>query len=360
MTEFLCSATSILRNSLDQLALTSSRFMSHSRSSSAHTNEQDEHQDSVAVATQPESSLVSSFLDNLNATVCIINCSILDDPPLEQVVPGLVDVLSVETSSTKKKVAALGQLYDLTDQHHIENRVALVQRSEWMLVDTLITALCTTEYRRSACLMLNNLSLPTENKYTLATHERLLPALLQLIQCNDKETHLCCLIMLNLSFDETLDFMSTPQFLDTMATLVSVYAPIAYSVNDRKSVESEALKYTLGVLINIAVGLTQAIRICMTAIPEHAIDLLHTTPNGLERWTPNSLEDCCLRLLIQMAQHDMCLPYLSKLNVDLVLYEELDGNGGIHHMRARTLKARLDEWRSIGAGCQESPLNLLS
>ena len=217
-----------------------------------------------------------------------------------------------------------------------------------MVVDTLINTLQTDCNRRVACLMLNNLTKSIENRQKLAHHNGLIPAILQFIQSNDKDTHICCLILLNLSHDQQVAFDGAPDFLQTMESLVSMYTPVAFT-NNVKSVESEALKYTLGIMANIAVANEHATRICKTSIPKHALTLLQTTPNDLRRWTHNSKEDCCLRLLVQLAHHDMCLHYLSELDADEVLNKDLDGKGGIHDMRARVIKARLDEWRLVGS-----------
>lgn len=225
-----------------------------------------------------------------------------------------------------------------------------------MVVDTLINTLYTDCNRRVACLMLNNLTKPIENRQKLAHHNGFIPAILHFIQANDKDTHICCLILLNLSHEQYAAFEGVPDFLKTMESLMSIYTPVAFT-NNVKSVESEALKYTLGIMANIAVDKQNATRICNSSIPKHALTLLQNTPNALRRWTHNSMEDCCLRLLVRLAHHDMCLYYLSELDTDGVLYKDLDGKGGIHDMRARVIKARLDEWRLVGSAVRDNHID---
>lgn len=186
----------------------------------------------------------------------------------------------------------------------------------------------------------------------------LVPALLHLIQSNDQNTDLCCLILMNLSFDGNVDLLGSPEFVDTMETLLSKYARIAFSTLNGKSVESEALKYTLGTLVNlVGNSKVKAIRICKTTIPKHALILLQTSPNPLERWIPNSIEDCCLRLFVQLAHHDTCLFYLSDLKADRLLHKQLEGQGGIHDMRASIVRARVEEWRLGGRGFHDLPID---
>lgn len=64
--------------------------------------------------------LVASLIQNLDPSACM-SCSILQEPPLSDVVPDLVAILSAQTSSIKKKEAAMNELYDLTYQND-ENR----------------------------------------------------------------------------------------------------------------------------------------------------------------------------------------------------------------------------------------------
>ena len=153
-----------------------------------------------------------------------------------------------------------------------------------MVVDTLINTLYTDCNRRVACLMLNNLTKPIENRQKLAHHNGFIPAILHFIQANDKDTHICCLILLNLSHEQYAAFEGVPDFLKTMESLMSIYTPVAFT-NNVKSVESEALKYTLGIMANIAVDKQNATRICNSSIPKHALTLLQNTPNALRRWT---------------------------------------------------------------------------
>lgn len=127
-----------------------------------------------------------------------------------------------------KKTAALQQLHDLTTKAHEHNRVPLVQTGKWDIIHALSVALIEScnnaanpngydesnnnnrhhnltlnEDRRLICWTLNNLSIPYENKATMALGENstvLLKALMLVVQSNLPESYLCCICIMNLTF----------------------------------------------------------------------------------------------------------------------------------------------------------------
>ncbi|EED89322.1 predicted protein [Thalassiosira pseudonana CCMP1335] len=156
---------------------------------------------------------------------------------LEQTVPQILDCLSspppIEPSDKQarkllkvnnaKKTNALRQLHDLTKKGNEHNRVPIVCAKKWDVVGTLSTALLqmeddiesdtvndtkqskpsVNENRRLICWILNNLSIPYENKATMAlgsSSSKLLQALVSVIQANLPSSYLCCICFMNLTF----------------------------------------------------------------------------------------------------------------------------------------------------------------
>ena len=123
----------------------------------------------------------------------------------------------------RKKTAALQKLHDLTIKAHQHNRISLVQTDKWDIIHALSMALIEScdsighddsstkninqqtmdEERRLICWTINNLSIPYENKATMALGDQsttLLQALMMVIQSNLPETYLCCVCINNLTF----------------------------------------------------------------------------------------------------------------------------------------------------------------
>ena len=120
-----------------------------------------------------------------------------------------------------KKTTALQQLHDLTIKSTEYNRVPMVQTQKWNMIKALAMALIDSchdiitsngkqqqqesmdEDRRLILWTLNNLSIPYENKHTMALGDHaslLLKALVVVIQCNLPESYLSCICIMNLTF----------------------------------------------------------------------------------------------------------------------------------------------------------------
>jgi hypothetical protein len=126
-----------------------------------------------------------------------------------------------------KKTAATRKLHDLTIKAHEHNRIPLVQTDKWDIIHALSMALIEScdeivgtdsnsdsntnnnnhrsldEDRRLICWTINNLSIPYENKATMALgsdQSVILQALMMVIQSNLPESYLCCVCIMNLTF----------------------------------------------------------------------------------------------------------------------------------------------------------------
>jgi hypothetical protein len=160
---------------------------------------------------------------------------------LERVVPGYLAIIASRPSSSssgafsqkemrksikednRKKSAALRKLHDLTTKAHEHNRIPLIQTDKWDIIHVLSMVLiesCDTDSNsdssansdnhrnlnediRLICWTINNLSIPYENKATMAMRSdqsMILQALMMVIQSNLPESYLCCVCIMNLTF----------------------------------------------------------------------------------------------------------------------------------------------------------------
>merc|ERR1712161_133857 len=83
-------------------------------------------------------------------------------------IPELVKIMTEETG--EDSASATKRIYELCDVGHKQNRVPMVWSGKWDVLTPL--AQCLTQEsgdgRHLACLALNNLSIPTENKRVMA------------------------------------------------------------------------------------------------------------------------------------------------------------------------------------------------
>ena len=110
----------------------------------------------------------------------------------------------------EKRAVATKHIYELCDVDHKQNRVPMVCSGKWDVLTPL--AKCLTQEsgdgRRCACLALNNLSIPTENKRVMVlgpASKDVLGALCKAIAGENQkyqESLLCCICLVNLSFLE--------------------------------------------------------------------------------------------------------------------------------------------------------------
>ena len=131
-------------------------------------------------------------------------------PPHLDDIPDLL--VTIQQGKGKKPVAAIKRICELCDVGHKQNRVPTICSGKYDVLTPL--AKCLThksgEIRHLACLALNNLSIPTENKRDMA----LGPAAKAVIgglckgiaEDEEREYHLCCICLMNISLASPLFF----------------------------------------------------------------------------------------------------------------------------------------------------------
>merc|ERR1719354_694053 len=126
-------------------------------------------------------------------------------PPTLDDIPDLIETMLNEKG--EKSAAATKRIYELCDVGHKQNRVPMVCSGKWDVLTPL--AKCLTQEsgdgRHLACLALNNLSIPTENKRVMAlgpASKDVIGGLCKVIAEDKQESYLCCICLMNLSFLE--------------------------------------------------------------------------------------------------------------------------------------------------------------
>lgn len=122
------------------------------------------------------------------------------EPTIEHV-PQLIN--DIETNDSSDKAArALRMLFSLSE-HPSNNRIQMVQDSRHRLVPVLMNFLQTSDRGSSeqylTLLVLNNISIPAQNKRVIALEHHGANILAKLL-CDDPSCHLLAIILVNLSF----------------------------------------------------------------------------------------------------------------------------------------------------------------
>ncbi|CAJ1950610.1 unnamed protein product [Cylindrotheca closterium] len=121
--------------------------------------------------------------------------------------PHLLKDLEDGTDETRVKTSkALKMLFALSEHPESRNRIEMVRYDNGRIVSALLNVLCRSTQKSNekymALLVLNNISIPAENKQVIAiVHDggRVLSKLL----CDDPSCHLIAIILVNLSFADT-------------------------------------------------------------------------------------------------------------------------------------------------------------
>uniref|UniRef100_A0A7S1VEA0 Protein HGH1 homolog n=1 Tax=Grammatophora oceanica TaxID=210454 RepID=A0A7S1VEA0_9STRA len=284
-----------------------------------------------------------------------------EEPTLDDTVPKLLEDVA-QTRSKKRRKAALQQLYELTDKDHIANRVPMVcGNTPCNVLDSLASDLSRKD-RRMTCLMLNNLSVPVENKSVMVNWEngRLIGALQEVIRKAQPESYLCLLCLQNLSAAEECraplltyvpgagdrnSVRNMTSLLRTIELLLQSFARYTF-VEGRKSVEGEAVRYALGFLrntTNITKDEHNAELVLATDIPRILLRLLRDSPKPLARWARDSVEDSALIILVNVAHCTGAAQKMSAVGAEPILLALEQRGTGIHSVRASTIRCWLEE-----------------
>lgn len=212
------------------------------------------------------------------------------------------------------------------------------------------------------CLTLNNLSIPHDNKRVMVRErgaKRLIGNLCKIVASGKKEAHLCCIILMNLTFYEpglTIigQFSPTPKTPNSiesssssshghsnhngdnsshsnsgtakkaLKTTTTILKRAAVAVTKQRKLTplenpksllrilqdlltnvergTSDFRWAFGLLANLSRHPENALLIGLTGIPRVAIDNLRLSKIPSKRWATNSLEDFSLYFLLHLAE----------------------------------------------------------
>jgi len=240
-------------------------------------------------------------------------------PPTLEDIPELIKQMTEEKG--EKSASATKRIYELCDVGHKQNRVPMVCGGKWDVLTPL--ALCLTQEsgdgRHLACLALNNLSIPTENKRVMAlgpASKDVIGGLCKVIAEDKQESYLCCICLMNLSFLEASittilqyspveDGAEPVPPLENPNSLIRVLEKLLTntpSVPKSGSGKSEGVRWACGLIKNLAKSEENAKLFGQTEIPKCVVENIRATTAPPSRWTSNSLEDFSLFVALNLAQ----------------------------------------------------------
>lgn len=240
-------------------------------------------------------------------------------PPQMEDIPDLLETMTTEKG--EKSAAATKRIYELCDVGHKQNRVPMVCSGKYDVLTPL--AQCLTQEsgdgRHLACLALNNLSIPTENKRVMAlgpSSSAVVGGLCKVIAEDKQESYLCCICLMNLSFLEAsittmLQHSPVPDGSDPIPPLQNSESLIrilekllknAPAIPKSGSGKSEGVRWACGLIKNLAKSEENAALFGKTDIPKCVVGNIRNTSAPPSRWTSNSLEDFSLFVILNLAQ----------------------------------------------------------
>jgi len=287
-------------------------------------------------------------------------------PPTLDDIPELIETML--NSKGEKSAAATKRIYELCDVGHKQNRVPMVCSGKYDVLTPL--AKCLTQEsgdgRHLACLALNNLSIPTENKRVMAlgpASKEVIGGLCKVIAEDKQESYLCCICLMNLSFLEAsittiLQHSPSPSGkekapLDNSASLIRVLEKLlsnSPAAPKTSSGKSEGVRWACGLIKNLAKSEENAAIIGKTHIPKCVIENIRASTAPPSRWTSNSLEDFSLFVILNLAQWPGSREALMKAGaVDVV--KPIMAEGDLQGLKATMACAFLDApWASFPDG----------
>lgn len=288
-------------------------------------------------------------------------------PPTLDDIPELIEVMLNEKG--EKSAAATKRIYELCDVGHKQNRVPMVCSGKWDVLTPL--AKCLTQEsgdgRHLACLALNNLSIPTENKRVMAlgpASKDVIGGLCKVIAEDKQESYLCCICLMNLSFLEAsittimqhspvpegskdLPPLENPESLLRVLEKLLTNSPAAPKSGSGKS---EGVRWACGLIKNLAKSEDNSALIGKTEIPKCVVENIRSTTTPPSRWTSNSLEDFSLFVILNLAQWESSKDALAKAGaVDVV--KPIMAEGDLQGLKATMACAFLGaEWSAFPEG----------
>eukprot|EP00594_Rhizosolenia_setigera_P015512 CAMPEP_0178959964 /NCGR_PEP_ID=MMETSP0789-20121207/12638_1 /TAXON_ID=3005 /ORGANISM="Rhizosolenia setigera, Strain CCMP 1694" /LENGTH=525 /DNA_ID=CAMNT_0020643135 /DNA_START=93 /DNA_END=1670 /DNA_ORIENTATION=- len=279
-------------------------------------------------------------------------------PPTLDDIPEILKTMIEEHG--EKSAAATKRIYELCDVGHKQNRVPMVCSGKWDVLTPL--AQCLTQEsgdgRHLACLALNNLSIPTENKRVMAlgpASEKVIGGLCKVIAEDKQESYLCCICLMNLSFLEasiTTILSHSPVEdgegpiapLDNPDSLIRVLEKLLNNTPAAAksgSGKSEGVRWACGLIKNLAKSEENAALLGQTDIPKCVVENIRNTTAPPSRWTSNSLEDFSLFVILNLSQWPVSKEALQRADaVDVI--KPIMTEGDLQGLKATMSCAFLD------------------
>lgn len=147
-------------------------------------------------------------------------------PSIEHVPSLIHELATVRSTSSERANKALRKLFAVSEHSSFqENRIDMVRVAEGRLIPVLLDVLLRCEKGSPeqflTLLVLNNISIPNENKRLIALEHQGVKVLSQLL-CDDPSCHLVSIVLVNLTFcdaETTRELMSDPdlQLVESLA-----------------------------------------------------------------------------------------------------------------------------------------------
>ncbi|KAL7536102.1 hypothetical protein ACHAXR_010696, partial [Thalassiosira sp. AJA248-18] len=236
-------------------------------------------------------------------------------------IPDLLDLLeTISRKKGKQSIAAVKRVYELCDVWHKQNRVPMLCSGKYNVLGPLVECLNDPhdDTIKWACLALNNLSIPKENKRVMAlgpSSSAVIGGLCKTIGNAKKEAYLGSICLMNLSLLEEciismLQYSPVPEGsgpispLDNSESLICILQRVLLNAPKPVSdlVKKELLRWTCGLLKNLAKSEENAALLYKTHIPACVVNNIRNTTSLPRQWTPNSLEDFSLFIILHLAQ----------------------------------------------------------
>jgi hypothetical protein len=287
-------------------------------------------------------------------------------PPTLDDLPDLVEQML--NSNGEKSERATQHIYELCSVSNKQNRVPMVCSGKY---DVLIPlARCLTQKsgngRHFACLALNNLSIPNENKRVMAlgpASKDLIGGLCKVIAEDKQDSSLCCICLMNLSF---LEASITSILLHSLAADGKEIAPLdnpdsllrvleklltnSPALPKSGSGKSEGVRWACGLIKNLAKSEENAAMIGKTDIPKCVVENIRATTAPPSRWTSNSLDDFSLLIILRLAQWPVSREALVKAGA-LDVIKPIMSEGVLQGLKATMACALLDaNWAAFPDG----------
>lgn len=286
-------------------------------------------------------------------------------PPTLDDIPDLIDTML--NAKGEKSAAATKRVYELCDVGHKQNRVPMVCSGKYDVLTPLSKCLTqeSGDGRHLACLALNNLSIPTENKRVMAlgpSSKDVIGGLCKVIAEDKQESYLCCICLMNLSFLEasiTTILQHSPSDgkeiapLDNPLSLLRVLEKLltnSPAAPKASSGKSEGVRWACGLIKNLAKSEENAALIGQTEIPRCVVESIRAATAPPSRWTSNSLEDFSLFVILNLAQWPQSREALISAGaVDVI--KSIMSEGDLQGLKATMACAFLDaDWKDFPEG----------